>query len=279
VKIILQHPALNVLILLGFLSFMLWGLLFIRLMVSNGGVRSSRSLVRRGSLKGVHRALVVVAHPDDAEVYCGGCVAILARMGIPTTLVICADGGKIFYQFGRRLIPNPLNGKGRRLARLREEEQRRSARILGIEEVIFLRYPDGLLDGGTLTGQLKELMERLTPDLVVTFDGEDPSHLEIRDHLAVGRAALSAAREAGIPRVLCFSTRRPNVVVDTTPAMSLRWKALAAHRSQFRGVRGRLAVRILRGLAKRNGAKIGAPYGEAFREIQITRGSPSSPLQ
>ncbi|MDR5693823.1 MAG: PIG-L deacetylase family protein [Armatimonadota bacterium] len=278
-KLILQHPTLNVLILLGFFSFMLWGLLFIRLMVSNGGVRPGRFLIRRGSLKGVQRALVVVAHPDDAEVYCGGSVATLTRLGVPVTLVICADGGKIYYQFGRRLIPNPLNGKGGRLVRLREEEQRRSARILGIKEVIFLRHPDGLLDWRNLVSQLREMMQRFAPDLVVTFDGEEPSHLEIRDHLAVGRAVLSAAREVGIPRVLCFSTRRPNVVVDTTPVMSLRWKALTAHRSQFHGVRGRLAVRILRGLARRNGTKIGVPYGEAFREIWITRGSSFSPPQ
>src|SRR5260370_12538518 len=79
------------------------------------------------------RALVIVAHPDDAESHTGGTVAKLARAGTRVAYCIATNGEK--GSGDRTMTPE-------RLVTIRQEEQRQAARVLGVRSVEFLGFPD-----------------------------------------------------------------------------------------------------------------------------------------
>jgi LmbE family N-acetylglucosaminyl deacetylase len=78
--------------------------------------------------------MVVVAHPDDPEFGAGGTVAKFVLDGWQAIYVICTNGDK---------GTSDLKMTSEKLAKIREHEQMNAAKVLGISEVVFLRYPDG----------------------------------------------------------------------------------------------------------------------------------------
>ena len=80
------------------------------------------------------RALVVTPHADDAEIGCGGAVAGWIAGGSKVFYVLCTNGDK---------GTSDPDMTSKRLAEIREWEQAEAASVLGIEEVTYLRYPDG----------------------------------------------------------------------------------------------------------------------------------------
>jgi LmbE family N-acetylglucosaminyl deacetylase len=81
--------------------------------------------------------MVVAAHPDDPEFLAGGTVARLVQEGHEVTYVIVTNGNK---GSGNR------NLTSEQLVPIREEEQRRAARVLGVKHVEFLGHEDGELE-------------------------------------------------------------------------------------------------------------------------------------
>lgn len=81
----------------------------------------------------IQRVLVITAHPDDSEFGAGGTIAKLTREGLQVSYCIVTNGNK--GSGDRSMTPE-------RLARIREEEQRNAARVLGVETVDFLGFPD-----------------------------------------------------------------------------------------------------------------------------------------
>ena len=78
--------------------------------------------------------MVIAAHPDDPEFLAGGTVARLAKEGREVTYVIVTNGNK---GSGDRSVTSD------QLASIRQEEQLRAARALGVARVEFLGYEDG----------------------------------------------------------------------------------------------------------------------------------------
>ncbi|MEE9436426.1 MAG: PIG-L family deacetylase, partial [Candidatus Adiutricales bacterium] len=78
-------------------------------------------------------ALLVLAHPDDAEFAAAGTVARWTREGKQVVYLVCTNGNK--GTIDRTLDPADL-------AAVREQEQKAAANILGVKEVAFLHYPD-----------------------------------------------------------------------------------------------------------------------------------------
>src|SRR5689334_1365167 len=134
----------------------------------------------------VRRILVVVAHPDDAEFGCGGSVARWV-----------GEGREVFYCLatnGNRGSDDPAMTP-ERLAGVREAEQRAAARSLGVQDVLFLGYPDGELeDTRDARRDVVRAIRRVRPDRVVTqnpFPSLNP-YSGHRDHRHAGRLALDA---------------------------------------------------------------------------------------
>lgn len=136
------------------------------------------------------RAVVVVAHPDDVEYGMASAVAALTGRGREVSYVLVTRG-----EAGIDGLPPSKCGP------LREEEQRRSAALVGVKHVEYLGHADGLVEYGTgLRRDIAGALRRLRPDIVLAqnFDltwgnGGGVNHA---DHRAVGLAVLDACRDA-----------------------------------------------------------------------------------
>src|ERR671937_2536404 len=124
----------------------------------------------------LRRVMVVTAHPDDSEFGAGGTVAKLVREGKEVVYVIVTNGNK--GSSDRAMTPE-------RLARIREEEQRNAARVLGVAHVAFLGYPDcELEDTRELRRDVTREIRRFRPDLLICQSPERTKNLGAahRDH-------------------------------------------------------------------------------------------------
>ena len=81
-------------------------------------------------------AMVIVAHPDDAEFTMAGTVAGWVKAGCRVTYVLCTDGNAGSHEPGMTR---------ERLAEIRRSEQRAACETLGVGDVVFLGYDDGQL--------------------------------------------------------------------------------------------------------------------------------------
>src|SRR5580692_5340728 len=90
--------------------------------------------------------LAVYAHPDDADVACGGSLARWAKAGAAVHLIVCTDGGK---------GTSDPDVKPAELAATRAAELEASSALIGLQSVTNLGYPDGeLSDSDELRGTL-----------------------------------------------------------------------------------------------------------------------------
>jgi len=222
------------------------------------------------------QALVIVAHPDDAEFLCGGTVARWCSEGWTVDYLLTTSG-----DMGSR---DP-EMKREQLLAIREKEQRAAATALGVRECVFLRYPDGYVeDTAELRGRLVREIRRLKPDLVVTWDPFRRG-FNHRDHRLTGQAALDAiyplARNPlGYPEhledgldvhrvneVLLAGTDQPDYHVDVSDYLNKKMQALRKHTSQI----GQAPVRELRKRLRARMAEAGKEPGyklaESFRRL------------
>lgn len=188
--------------------------------------------------------LAIAAHPDDIESWCAGTLVQAIDQGATVHLLLVTSG-----EHGSS---NPQR-QAHEVAAQREDEARRAATILGIEEVVFLHYPDGdVEDTHALRSDLVKWIRQWQPSSVFTHDPEHPSpaYLCHRDHRIVGRAALDAvyplARDhlafaeqvqAGVSphkvsEVWLFASNNAETYVDITTGFERKLTARLAHRSQ-----------------------------------------------
>jgi LmbE family N-acetylglucosaminyl deacetylase len=141
------------------------------------------------------RALVVVAHPDDIEYGVAAAVASWTSSGKEVHYLLATRG-----EAGMAGLPPEEAGP------LREEEERRSAAVVGVTEVEFLDFRDGVLVAGPeLRRAIAGAIRRHRPELVVTSyfgvtwspPGMSPAFVNSADHRALGQSAVDAVADAG----------------------------------------------------------------------------------
>jgi LmbE family N-acetylglucosaminyl deacetylase len=226
----------------------------------------------------IDRVMVITAHPDDSEFGAGGTVARFVKEGREVAYCIVTNGNK--GSGDRTMTPE-------RLAGIRAEEQRHAARVLGVERVAFLGYPDGEVeDTRDLRRDVAREIRRVRPDLVICQNPNRTYNLGAshRDHRTVGGVVLDcvyplARDHLAFPELLpefephkvrevyVMQWHQPHVVNDITEVMDLKIKALACHASQFAdfaAVEARVRQR-----GKELGAPQGYSYAEAFDRIVI----------
>ena len=141
------------------------------------------------------RALVVAAHPDDIEYGIAAAVAVWTAAGKEVHYLLATRG-----EAGMAGVPPETAGP------LREDEERRSAAVVGVTEVEFLDHRDGVLEGGPdLRRDIAAAIRRHQPELVVTGyfgptwtpPGVSPAYVNSADHQALGQSVLDAVADAG----------------------------------------------------------------------------------
>jgi|GEM_PF-533498 len=110
--------------------------------------------------------VLVFAHPSDDACIAGGTIAKYVRLGWNVHVVIATNGEK--GQSGTFTW-----ARDQALADLRKKESDAAARVLGIQEIVYLSQPDGALSNlspGTLEDPIMKKIEELKPDIVITYD-------------------------------------------------------------------------------------------------------------
>ena len=149
------------------------------------------------------RLLACFAHPDDEAFPVGGALAAHAARGVTVRLVTATLGEE-----GE--IRQPGLATPESLGEVRRGELVRSAKTLGIAEVVVLDYRDSGMAGSpsnqhpqayinvpdeTVVERLVEQIRNFRPQVVLTFE---PGGLYGHpDHIAVSRHATEAFRRAG----------------------------------------------------------------------------------
>jgi len=172
-----------------------------------------------------------------------------------------------------------------KLAPIREEEQRRACRLLGITEVVFLDYEDGMLEP-TLAARrdVTRLIRRYRPDAVVCGDPTvrfyGNRYMNHPDHRAAADVALDAVFPSAetrfifselldeglaphkVTRVFVHGAERPDAFVDITGTLDVKVAALREHKSQLGSWD---PTQMITDWARTQGKAAGLKAAEAYR--------------
>jgi len=193
--------------------------------------------------------LVILAHPDDPEFFCGATLARWARAGHQITYVLMTCGDKGFNPATHpEMTPEKLCG-------LRHAEQLNAARVIGTKAVHFLYLADGYLTPSLdLRRDVVREIRRHRPDILVTCDPQNlfaQYGINHPDHRACGQIVLDAVFPAAVnpvyfpdllkegfqphmpKEVWCSLTSQPNVTLDVTETWEIKLKAIFEHTTQI----------------------------------------------
>jgi LmbE family N-acetylglucosaminyl deacetylase len=224
------------------------------------------------------RAVAVVAHPDDLEY---GAASAVARW--------TGQGKQVAYLLATRGEAGIAGMAPGRVGPLRVEEEKRSAAVVGVTEVVFLDHADGLVEYGIpLRRDLAAAFRRLRPEVVITmsFDltwGEE-GPVNHADHRATGLAVLDACRDAanewvfpddgpawtGIRAAYVSSASAPTHFVDVSATIEAGVASLREHRAYIEGLGREFDPdEFLRNMAGYVGLGAGCEYAVAFHRYPM----------
>lgn len=216
--------------------------------------------------------LAVMAHPDDAELLCGG------------ALIKAVSRGKRVGVLD--LTAGEMGSSGSR--EIRMNEAAKAAEIIGLAERRCAGLPDSMLENDQASRLVvAEHLRALRPRVVVT-------HWKVgrhRDHRVAAQLVHDACFLAGLKRLpvkgepfrplkIVYATafredaEPPTFVVDVSQHIGTKLQALAAYSSQFDGVRSigevypggeRMVLEQVRMQMAHYGSYIRVEYGEPFR--------------
>ncbi len=220
----------------------------------------------------IRTVMVITAHPDDSEFGAGGTVAKLVKEGRQVVYCIVTNGNK--GSGDRSMTPE-------RLATIREEEQRNAARVLGVEALEFLGFPDcEVEDNRESRMAVAGAIRRHRPDLVIcqnpnrtkNLGGSHRDHRTVagialdcvyplaRDHMAFPELLAQGLEPHKVKEVHMMWWENPELIVDISDTMDLKIKALSCHASQFQDFAA-VEKRV-----RERGAYLGKPKGYAYAE-------------
>jgi LmbE family N-acetylglucosaminyl deacetylase len=231
------------------------------------------------------RALVVVAHPDDVEF---GAAAAIARW---------TDQGKtVFYCMVTSGEAGIDNLSPEECREVRISEQIESAKIVGVEAVEFLGLPDGIVEYGVpLRRAITAVVRNRRPEIIITnnfretWGGRMPNQ---PDHIAVGRASLNSAGDAGnrwifaeqlveglepwggVRQVWAAGSPDARHAVDTTDTFDRGVESLKAHKAYIEGLGWENfdPAEMLEGMSRPTGSRLGVTHATPFEVFSMTWG-------
>jgi LmbE family N-acetylglucosaminyl deacetylase len=224
------------------------------------------------------RALVIVPHADDIEFGAAGTIARWTEHGTEVTYCIVTDSAS---------GSNAADADLAELVERRKREQRQAAEVLGVGDVRFLDYRDGILQPTIdLRRDLTRIIREVRPQLVLTMDpttmitaGRD--YINHPDHRAAGESALyatfpSAETRPIFPELLdeglephkvnhlyLMLTDHADLFIDVESTYERKVEALRCHGSQLNDD----VIEMIRQWDSERGQQHGKRYAEAFRTL------------
>lgn len=218
------------------------------------------------------RVLVVVAHPDDEVLGCGGTIVRHCRQGDQVSVMILADG--VGGRSGTARSPDRSEVEDR------QQCARRASAILGVNDLTMLSYPDNRMDGVELLDvvqDIERLIKRYRPTVVYTHHDSDVNI----DHRIVHDAVITACRPqpgSTVGKLLFCETPSstewrppqsralfsPNWFTDISETLTVKLEALAAYGSELREFPHPRSLQAVEHLARWRGATAGVAAAEAF---------------
>lgn len=229
------------------------------------------------------KVLVITAHPDDPDFGASGTIAKWTNEGVHVEYLIVTDGSK---------GSEDPKMTSENLSAIRKIEQKNAAKVVGVNAVYFLDFPDGMIFN---TPELRErivyYIRKLQPDLVITHDPQNfimnnerinhPDHRNVgettldcifplsRDRLSFPEHEQQGLAAHKVLDILLLFTTEPNYYSDISNTLDAKFQALAEHKSQIADmnyIRDRFTE-----YSKLNAQASGEnyQYAEAFRWIKM----------
>lgn len=228
----------------------------------------------------VERAMVVYAHPDDAEFGCSASMAKWARGGVEVTYCMVTNGGS---------GSSDPSMTRERLVEIRRAEQLAAAELLGIARVEFLGYEDGYLEPSLdVRRDVARVVRTYRPDVIVS---QDPGfryrdgYINHPDHIAAAEVVFRTINPDASTRLMFpelweserLEPHKPKALFlmrfgieadyyeDITEFIELKVKALEAHASQ---ISDWPVADFIRERAKAAGKLANVDYAEGFKILR-----------
>lgn len=227
------------------------------------------------------KILVVVAHPDDEVIGCGGTIAKHVANGDCVSILVVADG--VSSRFNNTSKDEVIASVDLRMRQLHD-----AATILGCERVIALNMADNRLDQVPLIDIVKKVesvIYETMPEVVYTHQFSDVNV----DHVAVHNAVLVATRPKpnmpvkelfffeilsssewnfGVNKAACSDL---NYFVDVTDFFGKKIDAAKVYTNEFFDAPHPRSLKIMKSLGELRGSVVGVDVAEAFSVGRITR--------
>jgi len=192
--------------------------------------------------------MVIVAHPDDPEFFCGGTIALWCANDTEIRYLILTNGNK---------GSDDPNMTPEKLAAIRKEEQQAAANVLGVKQVIYFDEPDGELQHTRgLRQRVVSEIRRYQPEVVITLDPTryfaGDRYINHADHRAAGEVAIDAIFPAArnrmyhpellnhglephtVKEVYLSGANEPNLWIDISDVFDTKIAAIRCHASQIK---------------------------------------------
>lgn len=218
--------------------------------------------------------LVIVAHPDDEVLGCGGTIAKFSQNSDTYTLIL---GEGITSR-------NNLEGQKKEKVEQLRNDAENANEILGVKEVFFESFPDNKFDTTSLLDIIKTIeryIQEIKPKIIYTHHYGD---LNI-DHQITHKAILTAIRPVGnytVKKILSFEVLSstewnnqtqgnifiPNTYIDISKTMDKKLAAMQCYESEIRNYPHPRSLEGIKILAQKRGLEVGLKYAEAFNLIR-----------
>ncbi len=229
----------------------------------------------------MRNVLVLVAHPDDEVLGCGG--ALAAQHAEDAVSVLVLANGETSGNRDQATLVSALNESRQAMARA-------AAPVLGIQTLEFLGFPDQQLDRVPLLELIRAaepIVSRVSPQVIYTHSQADLN----LDHRITGQVALTLCRptpHSTVEEFYAFEVPAsgwgmgqlgrpfaPNVFVDVEQTLERKLKALACYESEEQLPPHPHSTQMIRAHAARWGSLAGVASAEAFELVRSVRRGPA----
>jgi LmbE family N-acetylglucosaminyl deacetylase len=216
------------------------------------------------------KIVILAAHPDDEVLGVGGTLAYMAKKGGTIVPVIFCENSTVRYDTS--------------MINILEDAAINCTKTLGLQQPIFLQYPDQKLDTFSIleiSQKIEEIIQTHQPSTIFTHHNGDIN----RDHRVVFEATMVATRPfpgQRVKQVLLYETVsstewghpsitpsfEPNIFINISETLETKIKAFSYYESEVKPFPHPRSFDAIKVRAKDWGARVGLPAAEAFQLVR-----------